>query len=201
VLGRLGRKGAQLVREISAVVVALAVCVFPALAASKGWAVRELTDPVTDERRGIASVESDGETDPEDLPIDILRTAAPDLNSLRRYRVVVKCDFGTKGVYVSLLVPGGGTLSLSRTIYRFDRDEPVVVEWQRGRGSLNLFDTAAVSAFTQRAMRAQTMALRLEPKSQGQSASTATFNGSGSAAAIARVYRACGEAVPVAQLR
>ncbi len=75
------------------------------------WTFEEVSDPLSDARRGIAQVEGDG-----------------------RSGLVVKCDSGGRGMYVHLLseefLGGDGVRSDVRNLtYRVDQRPPVTRRW------------------------------------------------------------------------
>lgn len=187
-------------------VVAIGLCTAVTIAPSGSdaqvgrWDVRVMTDPITDQGRGIASIESDVESrlSIRDLGEAINHTAGADLHGSRRFMLMVKCDFDRNRMYVSLSFPRGINRSSSEITYRFDQAEPETIRWAGGRSTVNLFDDHLVEAFVIRARRANRIAFRITPVGAGQAEST-TFSGVGSSAAITRAYRACGQAVPSEQ--
>ncbi|WP_312139269.1 hypothetical protein [Brevundimonas sp.] len=79
--------------------------------AQDGWTYREVTDPITDARRGIASVNGDNGS-----------------------MLVVKCDSDGSGMYMHLIASeylGGDGRGFERRalIFRVDQNAPVTQQW------------------------------------------------------------------------
>ena len=164
------------------------------------WTAREQTDPMTDQRRGIASVESDAASqfDRSRLPASVLMNTAPaNIDGSTRHTLVVKCDYERQDVYVAFLFAGGFNRSSSTLAYRFDQGEVTTVPWTSSRdGAAHIFAPSEVERFVIGARSASRIAFRITPP-EGGPVETTTFSGAGSSAAIARVYAACGQQLPI----
>lgn len=171
-----------------------------AYAGAPGWNVRVTTDPMTDRRRGIATVESSspaGVTTANVPTSFVMATAPARIHGLDRYTLVVKCDYSTHRVYVSLMFPRGINMNASTITHRFDQGAISNAPWSEGgSGAAILTDDVWVRQFTRAASASSRIAFRVEPLEAGYSGYTTSFPGAGSAAAIARVYEACGKALP-----
>ncbi len=176
-------------RVILATLVLLAVA-GPVTAQSARWQHERLVDPIDDRVRGIASIES------APLPRRFSAEqvlASSSLDSRPTYLLMVKCDFGSQQMYVSLVPPFGATRRNATVTTRFDRDEPSAVRWTPSGSTLNLISPDDVSLFVARARTANRIVVRVEG---GGPTETAIISGAGSATAIASAYRACGSPVP-----
>jgi len=171
-----------------------------AYADARGWNVRVTTDPMTDRRRGIATVDSSAPAgvNTSNVPTSfIMRTTPARMHNSDRYTLIVKCDYTSQKVYIALMFPRGINMSSSTITHRFDRGAISNAPWiESGGGSVILLDREWVSQFSKAASAAGRIAFRIEPLQAGYSSFTTSFPGAGSAAAIARVYDACGQALP-----
>lgn len=150
--------------------------------AQDAWQFRRAADPMTDEVRGIASVKS-GE-----------------------YTLVLKCDFGTPGVYADLysararqagrslrgdapMTPRGTTSIMERV----DSGRPDTRDWLGEWGEYLLGDQGTAD-LAKKIMTGGRLAVRIERGASGHT--DVTFSLAGSASAIRSVYRACRVPVP-----
>lgn len=168
----------------------------PAEAQTAQWSVQVITDPITDAQRGIASIESREETSRAISADEVLNSAPARINASRRYLLMVKCDFESRAVYVSLAAPRGLTRSGVRVIQRFDAGEPTTARWVTTSSSIGLFSTEDVEAFTAGARRSNRIALRISGEDGEAPIDTVTFSGRGASAAISRVYQVCARPHP-----
>lgn len=172
-------------RVIVATLVLLALAE-PVTAQSARWRYERLVDPIDDRVRGIASIES--APLPRRLSAEQV-LASSGLHGRPTYLLMVKCDFGSQQMYVSLAPPFGATRRGAAVTTRFDRDEPEVFQWTPSGSTLNLFSPDDVALFVARARTADRIVVRVEG---GGATETTIITGAGSAAAIASAYRACG---------
>lgn len=161
--------------KIAVLTIVFALLAEPASAQSR-WRFERLTEPMTDQVRGVASIKSG------------------------RYTLVVKCDFDGE-VYVDLFSEAAAVYGLGsrRTepqaiMQRFGTNDPVTQDWRGGGGAFLLFGDVAVTAFSRSLMSSDRLALRI-PETFGRPTDV-SFSLTGSSAAISNVYRACNKRIP-----
>lgn len=161
--------------KIAVLAIAFTLLAEPASAQSH-WSFRRLTEPMTDQVRGLATTKSD------------------------RYTLVVKCDFDGD-VYVDLFSDaaalygiGSRRLEPRAIMHRFGSNDPVTQDWRGGLGSFLLLGDVSVTAFVRSLMSSDRLALRI-PETYGDPTDV-SFALRGSSAAISNVYRACNKRVP-----
>lgn len=179
-----------------ATVLALTMIAPAASAQTARWSFQMATDPITDARRGIAKIESREEITRGLSSSEVRNTAPANINSFSRYMLIVKCDFTSRGVYVSLLPPRGMSRGPASVTQRFDSAEPTTAVWSDSKTSVSIFSPDDVATFSAGAMRANRIALRIKDGDGQGVADTVTFSGAGAAAAIRQVYNACDQALP-----
>mgnify|MGYP003648791695 CR=1 FL=1 len=162
-------------KRVALLAIAFAVLAEPASAQSR-WRFQRLTEPMTDQVRGVASIKA------------------------ARYTLVVKCDFDGE-VYVDLFDEAAALYGLSSRprkheaiMQRFGNGDPISQDWRGGSGAYLLLGDVAVTSFVRSLMSSDRLALRI-PETFGRPTDV-TFPLAGSSAAISSVYRACGKIVP-----
>lgn len=182
-------------RLISITALAVTLSTTAASAQTSAWSFRSVVDPITDARRGIASIESREQITRRISGDEALNSTGP-LHGNSRYVLVVKCDYGARGVYVSLATPRGMTRGSTTVTQRFDNGVPTTAAWETSSGAVSIFDAADVTNFTVQARRADRVALRIANTNGQGPSDTVTFSGAGAARAIAQVYATCGQPLP-----
>lgn len=177
---------------------AITACLASSAAASEAarWSVRTPTDPITDQRRGIATVLSDREYDDRSVPMDYRRTAPASITGTNRFTLLVKCDYGSSRIYISIFMPRHVAPAESIITHRFDKSEPKTINWANNEYGIHIFDTSEVNNFVRGAMSANSIAVRFRPLDDRLPTITPTFSGIGSRRSISQVYSACGASIP-----
>ena len=183
-----------MLRLIATAALALTMSAGASNAQTSTWSFRSAVDPITDARRGAASIESREEITRSISGEEALNSGRLHGNS--RYMLMVKCDYATREVYVSLATPRGMTRSKTTVIQRFDSAEPTTPHWVTTSSAVGLFHPDEVAAFVAQARRANRIALRIAGVDGAAPVDTVTFSGVGAARAIASVYQACGQQLP-----
>lgn len=142
----------------------------------QNWRLTLSIDPISDERRAIATVMSDA------------GNAA----------LVVKCDPGGRGMYVSYIAPdflGSTRRNRGREVtYRIDSRSPVSSDWSHTDRAANLFDSYEVARFVTAASEGSSIFMRATTYRFRHS--EARFSLLGSRAAIQAAYEGCGYPLP-----
>ena len=161
-------------------------------ATAGNWKYSQKVDPIDDRKRAVTMVEGNEKSTLQPTTEMILNTAPADVDASSKFLLVVKCDFGRSDVYTAIFFPRGFSRPNSVITYRFDKNEPVTVDWHPIKGGAILALPEEVKKFALGAMSAKTIAFRVVT---GDASETTTFDGTGSGAAITNVYRTCGSSL------
>lgn len=135
------------------------------------WELISITDPITDEGRMIAGIQSDDGM------------------------LALKCDEpGPESVYVHWISSDylGGDYDRRRTTIRFDQDQPTTETWSyEGRNAIQTSDRAAI-AFARRLRSASRVVLRGTDFRGGEHTAIFELVPEDTNAALTRVFATCG---------